>query len=82
MKTKVEISEEVAALAQAEGGDVAAGVGRAIVLDAYAHGRISAGRAAKLLGIDRLAFEELRIQRGIERPGSNVEHALDTDDQG
>ena len=75
MNMTVEISEAVAALAQAEGGDVAAGVRIAVVLDAYARGKISAGRAANLLGLGRLAFEELRIDRGIERPGEEREFA-------
>lgn len=48
----------------------------AVVLDdAYAWGQLSAGRAAWLLGIERLAFEQLRIERGIERPASGGEFA-------
>lgn len=75
MNTTVEIPEEVAALAEAAGGNVASGVRMAVVLDAYARGQVSAGRAARLLGIERLAFEQLRIERGIERPASGGEFA-------
>lgn len=76
MNTTVEIPEEIAALAETVGGNVASGVRMAVVLDAYARGRVSAGRAGRLLGIERLAFEELRIERGIERPGSVREFAV------
>lgn len=70
MKTAVELPEEIAALAQREGYTLESSIQIAVVLDAYARGEISAGKAARLLDLDRLGFEDLRIERGISRPAN------------
>jgi predicted HTH domain antitoxin len=61
MKTAVELPQEIMALAQGEGCTLESSIQTAVVLDAYAQGRISAGKAARLLDLDRLGFEDLRI---------------------
>lgn len=68
MKTAVELPQAIAALARREGCTLQSSIQTAVVLDAYARGEISAGKAARLLGMDRLGFVDLRIGRGISRP--------------
>lgn len=68
MNTAVELRQEIAALAQRDGCTLESGIQTAVVLDAYARGEVSAGKAARLLGMDRLGFEDLRIERGVSRP--------------
>lgn len=65
--------EDVAAFAKSKGGELGRGVTTAIGFYHYERGRLSAGKAAQLLGIARDEFEQMRIARGIDRPFSSEE---------
>jgi predicted HTH domain antitoxin len=73
MTVAVSLPEEVANLATSEGGELDRAVTAAVVFYHYERGRLSAGKAAELLGVAREAFEQMRVERGIDRPFSNEE---------
>jgi predicted HTH domain antitoxin len=73
MKRTLELPQEVAALATADGKPLDTAVAEAVVWDAYRRGKVSAGRAASLLHLTRLGFEEARVERGISRPTAEAE---------
>ncbi|MGH7956895.1 MAG: UPF0175 family protein [Opitutaceae bacterium] len=73
MTVAVSLPEEVANLAKSEGGELDRAVTAAVVFYHYERGRLSAGKAAQLLGVARTEFEQLRIERGIDRPFSSEE---------
>jgi len=68
MSVAVSLPEEVVALVKGEGGTLEHAVAAAVVFYHYARGRLSAGKAARLLGLGRSEFEQQRIERGIDRP--------------
>ncbi|HYD83978.1 MAG TPA: UPF0175 family protein [Opitutus sp.] len=78
MTVAVSLPEEVATLAKSEGGELDRAVAVTIVFYHYERGRLSAGKAAELLGVARAEFEQLRVERGIERPftGDDLERDL------
>jgi predicted HTH domain antitoxin len=73
MSVAVSLPEEVATLAKCEGGELDHAVVEAVVFYHYERGRLSAGKAAKLLGVSRLAFEDLRMANGVDRPFTDEE---------
>jgi predicted HTH domain antitoxin len=64
MKVTVELPESI--LDQPEHPELE--VFREMVLSAYARGRISGGRVAELLNIDRWSGDQLLATRGLTRP--------------
>jgi predicted HTH domain antitoxin len=64
MKITVELPEIV--LERPEAAD--AEVYREMVLSAYGRGRLSAGRVAELLGLDRWSADQLLARRGLTTP--------------
>lgn len=77
MTVAVSLPEDVATLAKSEGGELDHAVAAAIVFYHYERGRLSAGKAAQLLGLDRAEFEQRRMERGIDRPFSPDELSRD-----
>jgi len=77
MTVAVLLPEEVAVLAKSEGADLDRAVTATVVFYHYERGRLSAGKAARLLGLDRTEFERVRAERGIDRPFTGEE--LDRD---
>jgi len=73
MTVAVFLPEEVVALAKDEGGELEHAVAAAVVFYHYERGRLSAGKAAQLLGLDRTEFERQRIERSIDRPFGHEE---------
>lgn len=64
MKVTVELPQIVPG--RPEGAD--AEVYREMVLSAYGRGRLSAGRVAELLGLDRWSADQLLARRGLTEP--------------
>jgi len=67
-KTVMEIPQDLAELLTDSGQSLPQAIASAVVWDAYTRGVVSAGRAAKLLGMERVEFEENRVLRGVSRP--------------
>ncbi|HEU0113532.1 MAG TPA: UPF0175 family protein [Thermomicrobiales bacterium] len=78
--TDVPIDDELLALLSCEGDDAARALHEAAVLELYRRGSISAGRAAALLGVDKLAFSRWSGELGIPYfriEPDELEHELD-----
>jgi predicted HTH domain antitoxin len=73
MPVAISLPEEVAALAKCEGGALDRAVVAAVVFYHYERGYLSAGKAARLLGVTRTGFEELRAVRRVDRPFTDAE---------
>jgi hypothetical protein len=73
MPVAVALPDEVAALVSDEAGGFDHAVMEAVVWQQYQRGRVSAGRAAILLGLSRADFEAARIDLGICLPFSEEE---------
>jgi len=79
MSVAVSLPEDVVALALDEGGELEHAVAGAVVFYHYGRGRLSAGKAAQLLGMDRTEFEHQRIARGVDRPFEHEDLMRDLD---
>lgn len=79
MTVAVSLPEEVVALAKGEGSNLEHAVAAAVVFYHYERGHLSAGKAAQLLGLERVEFERQRLERGIDRPFSSEELERDLD---
>ena len=73
MSVAVSLPEEVVALVKGDGGTLEHAVAAVVVFSHYERGRLSAGKAARLLGLGRSEFEQLRVDQGIDRPFNGEE---------
>ncbi len=77
MTVAISLPEEVALLAKKEGQGLDRAVTVALVFYHYERGILSAGKAARLLGLGRSEFEQLRVDQGIDRPFNGEELGRD-----
>ena len=77
MTISLNLPENLARAVLVDGEEIDHGIFVALVFYAYARGRISAGKATEMLGVDRGKFDLMRVERGIEVPFTEEE--LETD---
>lgn len=68
MTISVDLPDNLARAVVADGEELERGIFVALVIYAYARGRLSAGKATEMLEVDREKFDRMRVERGIEVP--------------
>ena len=78
MQLTLEIPDSLVALTAMSAADLTLEAKRELALSLYARGILSAGKAAELAGMSRMALEAQLAERRIERPFSaaDFEHEM------